>query len=154
MKGQDMETDTALAGQQRPDAGITHRVCYADTDAGGYVYHARYIEFAEHARNQLMYAAGYSFASLASAHGVMLVVHRVEAQHHLPARLEDSLSLRARIAWCRPSKSRWVTEARRGDALLATITIDMVALNVRTRELARHPEPFLAALLDVGQAQA
>lgn len=129
-----------------PDTTVTHRVCYADTDAGGIVYHARYIELVEHARNRLMYMAGYSFARLASEHGIALIVRKVNALYHAPALLEDELRMRSVIASCQPSRSVWLTEVRREDTLLASITIEMVAADMNTRQLARHPEPLLQAL--------
>ncbi len=131
---------------QHDDLTIHHRVCYADTDAGGVVYHARYIEFAELARNRLMYQAGFSFASLMKEHQVQLMVHKVNAVYHAPAMLEDDITLRTAIGDCRPSRSVWVTEARRGDELLAVISLDMIAWNTGTRQLTRHPEAFLQAL--------
>lgn len=130
----------------REDTAVEYTVCYADTDAGGYVYHARFIEMAERARNQLMYKAGFSFALLAKNYDVMLIVHKVEALHHMPAFLEDRLTLRAHIARARASRSTWVTDVTRGPDLLARITMDMVALSVSARQLARHPEAFLQAL--------
>ena len=39
-----------------PAPGYVHDVSYADTDAGGVVYHGRYIEMAERARNPLFAA--------------------------------------------------------------------------------------------------
>jgi acyl-CoA thioester hydrolase len=129
-----------------PDTTVTHRVCYADTDAGGIVYHARYIELVEQARNQLMYLAGFSFAGLARDHGVALIVRKVVADYRAPAFLEDELRMRSRIVQCQPSRSVWVTDVRRGEDLLATITIEMVAADPATRQLARHPEPLLQAL--------
>jgi len=30
------------------------RVYYSDTDSGGIVYHARYLDFAEHARTEML----------------------------------------------------------------------------------------------------
>jgi acyl-CoA thioester hydrolase len=125
---------------------LHHKVCYADTDAGGVVYHARYIEMVERSRNRVMYAAGYSFAELAQAHQVMLIVHKVQATYLAPAFLEDDLSLSSRLSACRPSRTVWETEVRRGETLLATVSMDMVALDTVTRRLARMPEAFLAAL--------
>jgi len=37
---------------------LTLRVYYEDTDAGGILYHARYLAFAERARTEALRAAG------------------------------------------------------------------------------------------------
>ncbi|MBA2672715.1 YbgC/FadM family acyl-CoA thioesterase [Ramlibacter sp.] len=129
-----------------PDTTVTHRVCYADTDAGGIVYHARYIELVEQARNRLMYQADFSFAKLAREHNIALIVRKLGADYRAPALLEDELRMRSRIALCQPSRSVWITDVRRGDTLLVTITIEMVAADLATRQLARHPDALLQAL--------
>jgi acyl-CoA thioester hydrolase len=128
------------------DPTLHYTVCYADTDAGGVVYHARYIDMVERARNKLMYAAGFTFAMLAEQYQVMLIVHRVEAVYHAPAVLEDRLQLRSRLTDCRAARSVWVTDVTRDDVLIASITIEIVALHTVTRRLARHPEAFLERL--------
>jgi acyl-CoA thioester hydrolase len=128
------------------DLTLDYIVCYADTDAGGVVYHARYIEMVERARNKLMYLAGFSFATLGRQYQVMLIVHKVEAVYHAPAFLEDKLQLTSRITRCRPSRTVWVTDVTKDGVLIASITIEMVALHTVTRRLAKHPDAFLEAL--------
>ncbi|MEX3628158.1 MAG: thioesterase family protein [Burkholderia sp.] len=127
------------------DTTLFYDIGYADTDAGGIVYHARYIEMAERARNRLMYAAGYSFARLAEE-GVLFIVRRVEAVYHAPAWLEDRLALRSRIGALTASRSTWVTEVRRGEQAIARIDIDMVAVDRATRRAVRHPQALAQAL--------
>ena len=67
------------------------RVYYEDTDAGGIVYHARYLAFAERARTEAMRAAGAPHDELATRHGLIFVVRRVEMDYLRPARLDDLL---------------------------------------------------------------
>lgn len=128
------------------DPTLHYTVCYADTDAGGIVYHGRYIEMVERARNKLMNAAGFTFSSLAQQHQVMLIVHKVEAVYHAPALLEDRLLLKARVTKCRASRSEWVTDVSRDGVPIASVTIEMVALHTLTRQLTRHPDAFLERL--------
>ncbi len=125
---------------------ISYRVCYADTDAGGIVYHGRYIEISERARNNLMNHVGFTFARLANEFQVMLVAQKVEATYFAPALLEDLLTLRTRLTKCRAAYSVWVTEVFRGEELLATVTVKIVLLNTLSRKLARHPEMFVVGL--------
>ncbi len=67
------------------------RVYYEDTDAGGIVYHARYLAFAERARTEAMRAQGASHDALAKEHGLFFVVRRVEMDYLRPARLDELL---------------------------------------------------------------
>jgi acyl-CoA thioester hydrolase len=74
------------------------RVYYEDTDAGGIVYHAAYLRFAERARTEMMRLAGIEHDTLLAEHGVMLAVHRCSLEFHRPARLDDALVVASRIA--------------------------------------------------------
>ena len=65
------------------------RVYYEDTDAGGIVYHARYLGFAERARTEAMRAGGAAHDELATLHGLIFVVRRAEMDYLRPARLDD-----------------------------------------------------------------
>ena len=70
---------------------LTLRVYYEDTDAGGIVYHARYLAFAERARTEALRQAGVPHAELMDGYGLIFVVHRVEMDYLRPARLDDEL---------------------------------------------------------------
>ena len=93
-----MPADRPLAG--RFD-GKRHlfpvRVYYEDTDAGGIVYHAAYLRFAERARTEMMRLTGMGHSELLAEHGVTLAVHRATIEYHRPARLDDSLRVASRI---------------------------------------------------------
>src|SRR5262249_39725964 len=128
------------------DATLKYLVCYADTDAGGIVYHGRFLEMVERARNRVMYGAGLSFGQLADEYGIMLIVHRAEAVYYAPAGLEDHLELKSRLTACQASRSIWVTDVRRDNMLLARVTIEMVALDIKSRQLARHPDAVIQKL--------
>ena len=123
-----------------------HVVSYADTDAGGVVYHGRFLDMAERARNKLLRAVGFSFASLTEEHGVMLVVRRAEVSYAASAILEDQLTLSTRLRLCQASRSVWITEIARNGRLLASVTIEIAMVHVQTRYVARHPDALLQAL--------
>jgi acyl-CoA thioester hydrolase len=73
------------------------RIYYEDTDAGGIVYHAAYLRFAERARTEMMRLAGIGHSDLLARHGVTLAVHRCAIEYHRPARLDDALVVASRI---------------------------------------------------------
>ena len=68
------------------------RVYWEDTDAGGVVYHARYLHFFERARSEWLRAAGYGQQQLREEAGIVFVVHRMELSFNAPARLDDLLT--------------------------------------------------------------
>ena len=65
------------------------RVYYEDTDAGGIVYHANYLRFAERARTEALRDMGLPHARMIDEFGVMFVVRRVESDYLLAARLDE-----------------------------------------------------------------
>ena len=67
------------------------RIYFEDTDAGGIVYHANYLRFAERARTEALRDAGIPHAELVQRFDLMFVVRRVELDFVRPARLDDSL---------------------------------------------------------------
>ncbi len=48
------------------------RVYYEDTDAGGIVYHANYLRFAERARNEMLRLSGLPHTAMVAQTGVAL----------------------------------------------------------------------------------
>jgi acyl-CoA thioester hydrolase len=67
------------------------RVYYEDTDAGGVVYHANYLRYAERARTEALRDAGVPHAELVDRFGLMFMVHRAEIDYVRPAMLDDQL---------------------------------------------------------------
>jgi acyl-CoA thioester hydrolase len=65
------------------------RICFADTDAGGIVYHARYIEIAERARMEL-------FAD-ANEHKGGFVIRELAVKYMKPLRLNDIVVVETRF---------------------------------------------------------
>jgi len=76
-----------------PSFTYTLRVYYQDTDAGGIVYHANYLAFAERARTEALRALGAPHAQMLAAHGVMFVVRRINLHYQRPARLDEMIRI-------------------------------------------------------------
>ena len=68
------------------------RVYWEDTDAGGVVYHARYLHFLERARTEWLRASGFGQNDLKAGEGVVFVVHAMDIRFNAPARLDDLLT--------------------------------------------------------------
>ena len=76
---------------RNPSIVTSLRVYYEDTDAGGVVYHANYLRYAERARTEALRDAGIPHADLVERFGLMFVVHRAEIDYVRPAMLDDLL---------------------------------------------------------------
>ena len=88
---------------------LSVRVYYEDTDAGGIVYHARYLAFAERARTEALRAMGVSHSELADDFGLIFVVHRAEMDYLRPARLDDVIEV-ATGPWEATAAAVWVRQ--------------------------------------------
>lgn len=127
---------------------LEHLVAYADTDAGGVVYHGRYVELAERSRLLALQQAGWSLNRLQSTLDMVLVVHGLAARFQRPARLEQWLTVATRLQ--QGSEVRVVMRTRiehQGD-LVAELDADMVSLV--ERRLDRIPAAMLRDLQAAG----
>ncbi len=68
---------------------IKFRIYYEDTDAGGVVYHASYLRFAERARTEWLRHVGFNQSELE----VVFVVRNLEIEYLSPGRLDDILEV-------------------------------------------------------------
>lgn len=129
-----------------PDSVLFYTVAYPDTDAAGVVFHGRYFEMAERARNNLVNLAGFSYASLAQDHDTVLTVHKVEAIYHGSGVLEDRLEIQTKLTVCGAARTVWLTEISRNSSLLVSVRAEIVALYARTRTVRQYPALLLNAL--------
>lgn len=120
------------------------RVYWEDTDAGGVVYHARYVAFCERARSEWMRACGYGQDGLRQSHGVMFAVRAMTLDFLKPARLDDALEVGVELTQCRRASLVFRQDVRRGDELLLTATVRVAALDASTF----RPCPIPPALYD------
>ncbi len=70
------------------------RIYYEDTDAGGVVYHARYVAFCERARSDCLRLLGIHQSSFDN---INFVVRRMVCDFLKPARLDDLLEVHTRF---------------------------------------------------------
>ena len=69
------------------------RVYYEDTDAGGVVYYANYLKFAERARSEFLLSIGTGNRQLKDQHGVLFAVSDCAVKYKKPAKLDDMLEV-------------------------------------------------------------
>lgn len=74
------------------------RVYYEDTDAGGVVYHAQYLNFMERARTEWLRSLGFEQDALIEQHQCLFAVHSMQIEFKRPARLNDALSVKSVLA--------------------------------------------------------
>jgi acyl-CoA thioester hydrolase len=130
------------------EAGAYHfpiRVYYEDTDAGGIVYHAGYLKFAERARTEFMRTLGWAHNRLAAELGVIWVVRRLLIDYHRPARLDDCLVVTTVCNSLQGASIDISQHIRRGEVELTELHLQIALLTPEGRP-ARVP-PVLADAL-------
>jgi acyl-CoA thioester hydrolase len=69
------------------------RVYWEDTDAGGVVYHSRYLNFFERARTEWLRSLGVHQAILAEEDNIVFVIRRMEIDFLRAAKMDDELEV-------------------------------------------------------------
>lgn len=108
---------------------VSYRVYYEDTDAGGVVYYANYLKFAERARTDWLRSIGIEQAALKLTHGMMFVVRDVRMHLKKPARLDDLVTLTLHVKQTGRARVTFYQDIRCGDVLLAQLEVCVVCVN-------------------------
>jgi acyl-CoA thioester hydrolase len=123
---------------------LQHLVAYADTDAGGVMYHGRYVELAERSRLLALHQWGWTMARLQAELGLKLVVHRLDARFQRPARLEQWLQVSTQVHELSPARCLLRTLVQHQGQRLASLTAQLVGLH--DGALTRLPSSLLQDL--------
>ena len=119
------------------------RVYWEDTDAGGVVYHARYLAFMERARSEWMRALGWDQGVLRDRDDQVFVVRAMDIDFRAPARLDDQLQVSVRLLECRGASFSVGQRIERDGSLLVEARVRIAAL----RASDFRPRPIPDALL-------
>jgi acyl-CoA thioester hydrolase len=115
-------------------------VYFQDTDAGGVVYHASYVNFMERARTEWLRTFGYSNAGLMQKLGVMFVVRSIKLDYLKPAQLDDLVTVTACIKSLGRSRVTLLQTVQRGEELLTEGEVHLVCVDVRTFKPVSVPD--------------
>ena len=137
------------SGQSAPGQAISrYRVYWEDTDAGGVVYHARYLNFMERARSDWLLALGFPQVDLREHQGCLFVVTSVTMNFFAPARLEDELAVSVAVEALRAASMTMLQQVRRGDGrVLVEASIEIACLNAANFRPTRVPRDLRAAIM-------
>lgn len=131
---------------ETPDHLFPLRVYFEDTDAGGMVYHASYLRFAERARTEWLCSLGLPHRQLIEAAGLIIVVKRLAIEYHRPARLEESLVVATRPRHVGAASVTLLQAIRRGEEAIATLEVTLACVAVATGRPMRLPALLRARL--------
>lgn len=85
-----------LLGRIGQTCDVDFRVRYAECDAMGYLHHAKYWEYFEHVRTELLRQNGHRYRDMEAA-GVLFVVYKAACKYVAPIRYDDIVSVTVRV---------------------------------------------------------
>ena len=122
------------------------RVYYEDTDAGGIVYHASYIRFAERGRTEFVRMLGLDQGAYREETGLGFAVRSMTVDYLKPALLDDALEVLTEIQSTRGASVEFLQTVLRNGEALTRMTVRVACLNkagrpVRLPNLLRQTTP-------------
>lgn len=121
------------------------RVYYEDTDAGGVVYHANHIRFAERARTEMLRSLGVDQRTLYAERGIAFAVAALAVDYRRPARLDDLVTVATGVSRLGGSSMELTQRMLRDQDELATVRVRIVSVGADWRA-TRLPADLKAAL--------
>jgi len=130
---------------------IDFRIYYEDTDAGGIVYHARYLALAERARTEAIRALGETSSSLVADHGLLIVVRRATVDFQAPLRLDDTATVVTTLDAISAVRCTMTQRILRGDAACACVVVELACIDKDSGRPARFPPRWHALLKSLAE---
>ncbi|AGH38125.1 thioesterase [Bibersteinia trehalosi USDA-ARS-USMARC-188] len=121
------------------------RVYYEDTDAGGVVYHARYLHFFERARTEFLREKGFSQQQLL-AENLAFVVKKMEIDYKIPAKLDDFLVVESQILELKGAKIVFSQRLWREDVCLSEATVVVASVDLAKMKAVAIPSEIKQVL--------
>ncbi len=123
------------------------RIYYEDTDAGGVVYHARYLHFLERARTEWLRFLGIDATQMRAESGMVFVVAKACLTYHAPLHLDDQAWVVTRIQRLKGVRleiNHWIEDNNR---CYATADITLTLLDIQTQRPRRFTESLKKVIL-------
>lgn len=110
------------------------RVRYAECDAMGYLHHAKYWEYFEHVRTELLRNNGFRYRDL-EEQGICFVVYKASCKYIAPIRYDDLVQVTVKVERMTRARVEHSYEIHRDGGLTcqATTTLACVGRDGRPR---------------------
>ena len=106
------------------------RIYYEDTDAGGIVYYANYLRFAERGRTEMLRSLGVEKLALMDRDQLAFAVRGCAVEYLLPARLDDALEVQTRVLRVGGASLHLDQRVLRDGVTLTEIDIRLVCMHI------------------------
>ncbi len=120
------------------------RIYYEDTDAGGVVYYANYLRFAERARTEFLRCLGFgNQQEILEKNRFAFMVRHVEADYRAPAVLDDLLTVTCETIEQTGATVTLLQQIKRNDDILVEIKVKAVYVSLEKRKPMRIPKELI-----------
>lgn len=114
---------------------FSQRVYFSDTDCQGIVYHAKYLDFAEHARTEMIRET-VDQSKMLSDH-VGFVLKEANIVYHTPAKLDDILFVHTTIESLKTFSVVLRQEIKRNNELVCVVTVKVACIDLRNNKVLK-----------------
>ncbi len=108
---------------------IKIRVYYEDTDAGGIVYHSKYLNFAERARTEFLRKINFEQHTIKEEYGKIFVVKSLNVDYLNFARLDDLLIVKTKICDLNKAKINFQQFIFKEQLIIAKLKVKVCCIN-------------------------
>jgi len=122
-----------------------HRVRYSDTDHFGVVYYARYLDWFEAGRTEILRASGITYSELETK-GLFAPVVEVKVNYKKPAKYDDVVVLETSVSHVGNSSIKFEYKVfnQNGDLLVEAYTVNVFV--TKEMKTAKIPDDVRKAL--------
>ena len=124
---------------------IKIRVYYEDTDAGGIVYHSKYLNFAERARTEFLRKINLEQQVIKEKYGTIFVVKSLNIDYLNFARLDDLLLIKTNICNLNKAKVNFQQLIYKEESIIAKLKVTVCCIN-NNRKISRMNDKMYATL--------
>ncbi len=127
------------------------RVYYEDTDAGGIVYYANYLKYAERARTELLRSHGIENGALMRSERIAFAVKSCSVDYIKPARLDDALDVVTTVTGIAGASIRMHQEICLDGVTMVIVDVRLACMDIDSGAPKRLPDVVRDALMRVLQ---
>lgn len=140
---------TPVAPETVAGHSAEYRIYWAETDAGGIVYHARYLDLAERGRTEWLHTLGYGQADMLEDMGCVFAVRHAAVDFLKPGRLDDIVTVVTQLTELGRTSLTLAQAIRRGEETLALVMVVLVCID-RAQRPVRIPDAIRATVAGPG----
>lgn len=125
------------------------RVYYEDTDAGGVVFHANYLNFLERARTEMLRDKGFEHDELLVHENIIFAVRSLTIAYLLPAKLNQLLCVKTQITTLKKASFTFEQQIYCAEVLLCKATVLIACLDANSFRPTAIPQNLHAAFIQI-----